>query len=101
MVNCAALAPTLVEPGLLGHEKGAFTGAGARRIGRFERAHTGTILLDEVRELAPHVQAKLLRVLKPGESERVGSSETVRVDARVIAATNRDLEQEVKRGRFR
>jgi formate hydrogenlyase transcriptional activator len=100
-VNCAALAPTLVESELFGHEKGAFTGAGARRIGRFERAHTGTILLDEVGELAPDVQTKLLRVLQTGEFERVGSSETVRVDVRVIAATNRDLEHEVKRGRFR
>ena len=100
-VNCAALAPTLVESELFGHEKGAFTGAGARRIGRFERAHTGTILLDEVGELAPDVQAKLLRVLQTGEFERVGSSETVRVDVRVIAATNRDLEHEVQRGRFR
>ena len=90
-----------MESELFGHEKGAFTGAGARRIGRFERAHTGTILLDEVGELAPDVQAKLLRVLQTGEFERVGSSETVRVDVRVIAATNRDLEHEVKRGRFR
>ena len=77
-VNCAALAPTLVESELFGHEKGAFTGAGARRLGRFERAHMGTILLDEVGELAPDVQAKLLRVLQTGEFERVGSSETVR-----------------------
>ena len=100
-VNCAALAPTLVESELFGHEKGAFTGAGTRRIGRFERAHTGTILLDEIGELALDVQAKLLRVLQTGEFERVGSSETVRVDVRVIAATNRDLEREVKRGRFR
>ena len=100
-VNCAALAPTLVESELFGHEKGAFTGAGARRIGRFELAHTGTILLDEVGELAPDVQAKLLRVLQTGEFERVGSSQTMRVDVRVIAATNRDLEHEVKRGRFR
>ena len=100
-VNCAALAPTLVESELFGHDKGAFTGAGARRLGRFERAHRGTILLDEVGELAPDVQAKLLRVLQTGEFERVGSSVTVRVDVRVIAATNRDLEHEVKRGRFR
>ena len=100
-VNCAALAPTLVESELFGHEKGAFTGAGARRLGRFERAHMGTILLDEIGELAPDVQAKLLRVLQAGEFERVGSSETVRVDVRVIAATNRDLERGVKRGRFR
>ena len=101
VVNCAALAPTLVESELFGHEKGAFTGASTRRIGRFERAHTGTILLDEVGELAPDVQAKLLRVLQTGEFERVGSSETLHVDVRVIAATNRDLEREVKRGRFR
>ena len=100
-VNCAALAPTLVESELFGHEKGAFTGAGTRRIGRFERAHLGTIQLDEVGELAPDVQAKLLRVLQTGEFERVGSSETMHVDVRVIAATNRDLEQEVRRGRFR
>ena len=100
-VNCAALPPTLVESELFGHEKGAFTGATGRRIGRFELAHRGTILLDEVAELPLDLQAKLLRVLQTGEFERVGASEPVRVDVRVIAATNRELEDEVEHGRFR
>jgi formate hydrogenlyase transcriptional activator len=100
-VNCAVLPAGLVESELFGHEQGAFTGATARRIGRFELAHGGTIFLDEVGELPPEVQAKLLRVLQEHEFERVGGSKTIRVDARVIAATNRDLEQGVAAQKFR
>ena len=100
-VNCAALSPGLIESEMFGHEKGAFTGAIARKVGRFELADGGTILLDEVGELSPEVQAKLLRVLQEGQFERVGSAKTVRVNVRVIAATNRDLAKEVADGRFR
>jgi formate hydrogenlyase transcriptional activator len=100
-VNCAALSSGLIESEMFGHEKGAFTGAIARKIGRFELADGGTILLDEVGELSPEVQAKLLRVLQEGQFERVGSVKTVRVDVRVIAATNRDLAKAVADGRFR
>jgi formate hydrogenlyase transcriptional activator len=100
-VNCAALPPTLMESELFGYEKGAFTGAIARTPGRFEVADGGTILLDEVGELPLEVQAKLLRVLQTGEFERLGSSKTLRTDVRVVAATNRDLEREVREGRFR
>jgi transcriptional regulator with GAF, ATPase, and Fis domain len=100
-VNCAALPPTLIESELFGHERGAFTGAAAMRQGRFELADGGTILLDEVGDLAPELQAKLLRVLQEGEFERVGSSKTRRVDVRVIAATHVDLETAVSEGRFR
>lgn len=100
-VNCAALPEGILESELFGHEKGAFTGAAARRQGRFELAHTGTIFLDEVADLTPLVQAKLLRVLQEREFERVGGTETIRVDVRVIAATNRQLDEEVKSGRFR
>jgi transcriptional regulator with GAF, ATPase, and Fis domain len=100
-VNCAALPVTLIESELFGYEKGAFTGALARALGRFEVADGGSILLDEVGELPLEVQAKLLRVLEKGEFERLGSAKTVKVDARVIAATNRDLEREVREGRFR
>jgi transcriptional regulator with GAF, ATPase, and Fis domain len=100
-VNCAALPTTLVESELFGHEKGAFTGALQRTIGRFEVAHGGTLFLDEIGELPPEVQAKLLRVLQSGEFERLGSAKTIKVDARLIAATNRDLEREVREGRFR
>jgi transcriptional regulator with GAF, ATPase, and Fis domain len=100
-VNCAALSPSLVETELFGHEKGAFTGAVARAAGRFELAHGGTLFLDEVGELPAAVQAKLLRVLQEGELERVGSGRTIKVDVRLIAATNRDLHEEVLAGRFR
>ncbi len=100
-VNCAALTETLLTSELFGHEKGAFTGAVARREGRFELADGGTIFLDEVGEIAPSVQARLLRVLECGEFERVGGSETLRSDARVITATNRDLESAIARGLFR
>jgi len=100
-LNCAALPPTLIESELFGHERGAFTGASARRVGRFELAHRGTILLDEIGDLPLDLQAKLLRVLESGECQRVGSSDTFKVDVRVIAATNRDLQQEIDKGTFR
>src|SRR5262245_11896976 len=100
-VNCGALAPTLAESELFGHERGAFTGAMSRRIGRFELAHQGTILLDEIGELPLDLQPKLLRMLQSGEFERVGSSDTRRVDVRVLASTNRNLEQAVEHGAFR
>jgi formate hydrogenlyase transcriptional activator len=100
-VNCGSIPSGLVESELFGHEKGAFTGATQRRIGRFELAHGGTIFLDEVSELPLDTQVKLLRVLQEGEFERVGSSQTIKVDVRVIAATNRNLQQAVKNGDFR
>jgi len=100
-VNCGALPASLVESELFGHEKGAFTGAVAQKKGRFELAHRGTIFLDEVGELPLETQSKLLRILQEQEFERVGGSQTHKVDVRVIAATNRDLEQEVRRGAFR
>jgi PAS domain S-box-containing protein len=100
-VNCAALPGTLIESELFGHEKGAFTGADARRTGRFEIANGGTLFLDEVGELPLDLQAKLLRVLEEGEFERVGGSHTLKVDVRVIAATNRNLEEAVRKGVFR
>ena len=100
-VNCAAISAGLVESELFGHEKGAFTGAVQRRKGRFELAHGGTLFLDEVGELPLETQVKLLRVLQEREFERVGGSETVRVDVRVVAATNRNLREMVTRGRFR
>jgi len=100
-VNCAAFAPELVASELFGHERGAFTGALERRRGRFELAAGGTLFLDEVGELPPATQVALLRVLQEGEFERIGGNQTLRTDARVIAATNRDLEQAVREGRFR
>lgn len=100
-VNCAALPLTLIESELFGHEKGAFTGAGARKLGRFELANNTTLFLDEVGELPLDLQAKLLRVLEEGEFERVGGTLTIKINVRVIAATNRDLEKEMKEGRFR
>jgi formate hydrogenlyase transcriptional activator len=100
-VNCAALPATLIESELFGHEKGAFTGAIARKIGRFEVAHGGTLVLDEIGELPLELQAKLLRVLQSGEFERLGATVTRRSDARVIASTNRDLEAMTRDGSFR
>ena len=100
-VNCAAISRELVESELFGHEKGAFTGADARRVGRFETAHGGTIFLDEIGDMPTETQAKVLRVLQERCFERVGGSKPVEVDVRVVAATHRDLEQEVRAGRFR
>ena len=100
-VNCAALSATLIESELFGHEKGAFTGAMARKAGRFELANGGTIFLDEIGELPPESQVKLLRVLQEGEFERVGGTKTIKADVRIIAATNKNLELEVKKGTFR
>lgn len=101
VVNCAALAETLLESELFGHEKGAFTGADKRREGRFMQANKGTIFLDEIGEMSPMMQAKLLRVIQDREIQRVGSDETIKVDARIVAATNRNLEEEVSSGKFR
>ena len=100
-VNCAALPSGLIESELFGHEKGAFTGAMAQRLGRFEIADGGTLFLDEIGDLPPDLQGRLLRVLQEGEFERVGSSRTMRVDVRLIAATNHDLEAAVRDRRFR
>ena len=100
-VNCAALAESILESELFGHERGAFTGAVDRKIGKFEAAHKGTLMLDEIGEMSATIQAKLLRVLEGHPFERVGGSESLKVDVRVIAATNRDLEKDVTEGRFR
>ncbi len=100
-VNCGALPETLLESELFGHEKGAFSGAVSQRKGRFEMAHEGTLFLDEISEMSPPLQVKLLRVLQEMEFERVGSSQTIRVDVRVVAASNRNLKEEVAANRFR
>ena len=100
-VNCAALAENLLESELFGHEKGAFTGAVARRLGRFEQADGGTLFLDEIGDMSLATQAKILRVLQEGEFERLGGEKTLKVDVRVIAATNKNLEEEVEKGTFR
>jgi DNA-binding NtrC family response regulator len=101
VVNCAALAETLLESELFGHEKGAFTGAIKKKLGRFELAHGGSIFLDEVGDISPGLQAKLLRVLQEKKFVRVGGTETIAVDVRLIAATNRNLEQAIREGKFR
>jgi two-component system nitrogen regulation response regulator NtrX len=100
-VNCAAIPRDLVESEMFGHERGSFTGATERRIGRFELAHTGTLLLDEVGDLGAEAQAKLLRAIEAKEIERVGGSRPIKVDVRIVAATNRDLARAVKEGQFR
>ncbi len=100
-INCAAIPENLLESELFGHEKGAFTGASAMRIGRFEEADGGTIFLDEITEMSPGLQAKLLRVTQDGKFQRIGSNREIRTNARILAASNRDLEAEVKAGRFR
>jgi Nif-specific regulatory protein len=100
-LNCAALSESIIESELFGHEKGAFTGALALRKGRFETAHTGTIFLDEIGELPPQIQVKLLRVLQEREFERLGGTHTLKVDVRLIAASNKNLEREMREGRFR
>jgi two-component system nitrogen regulation response regulator NtrX len=100
-VNCAAIPEELIESELFGHERGAFTGATEKQVGKFEMADRGTIFLDEVGDMSPKTQAKVLRVLQEGEVERLGSSRTIKVDVRVIAATNKHLEVEIAEGRFR
>jgi two-component system nitrogen regulation response regulator NtrX len=100
-VNCAAIPEELIESELFGHEKGSFTGATEKQIGKFELAHKGTIFLDEVGDMSLRTQAKVLRVLQEGEVERIGSQRTIQVDVRTIAATNKNLEEEIAKGRFR
>ena len=100
-VNCGALSPTLIETELFGHEKGAFTGALSRKVGRFELANGGTLFLDEIGEFPLDLQVRLLRVLEESEFERVGGTETIKVDVRIIAATNRNLRAEIQKGNFR
>ncbi len=100
-VNCSALPESLLESELFGHEKGSFTGAAGRRIGKFEMANTGTIFLDEIGLMTPATQSKVLRILQEREFERVGGNELIKVDVRVISATNKDLEEEMKKGEFR
>src|SRR5437867_11855095 len=100
-VNCAAIPENLLESELFGHEKGAFTGAVARKIGRFERASGGTLFLDEIGDMSLALQSKILRAVQEREVERVGGGETIPIDVRLIAATNRDLKEAIKQGRFR
>ena len=100
-INCAAIAESLLESELFGHERGAFTGADRRRIGKFEQCHGGTLFLDEVGDMAQHTQAKILRLLQEGRFERVGGNESITVDVRIIAATNQDLDALIEQGRFR
>src|SRR6201984_1014654 len=100
-VNCAAIPEELIESELFGHEKGSFTGATEKQVGKFEQADRGTIFLDEVGDMSPKTQAKVLRVLQEGEVERLGSARTIKVDVRVIAATNKNLEEEIEKGSFR
>jgi two-component system nitrogen regulation response regulator GlnG len=100
-INCAAIPEPLLESELFGHECGAFTGADRRRIGKFEQCHGGTLFLDEVGDMAPHTQAKILRLIQEGCLERVGGSESISVDARILAATNQDLDSLIADGRFR
>ena len=100
-VNCAAIPRDLVESEMFGHERGSFTGATERRLGRFELAHGGTLFLDEVGDLSQEAQAKLLRTLETGELQRIGAETVMRIDARVVAATNRQLEEAVSHGGFR
>ena len=99
-VNCAAIPKDLIESELFGHERGAFTGASSRRIGKFEQANGGTIFLDEIADMSQSTQAKVLRVLEEQEFERVGGGQTVHVDVRVISATNKDLQEEIQGDKF-
>jgi two-component system nitrogen regulation response regulator NtrX len=100
-VNCAAIPEELIESELFGHEKGSFTGATEKQVGKFEQADKGTIFLDEIGDMSAKTQAKVLRVLQEGEVERLGSARTIKVDVRVIAATNKNLEEEIEKGTFR
>src|SRR4029077_10188567 len=100
-INCAAIPETLLESELFGHEKGAFTGADRKRIGKFEKCCGGTLFLDEIGDMTPLTQTKILRVLQEQRFERVGGNETIQTDVRLIAATNRDLERLVASGQFR
>ncbi len=101
VINCPAYPSTLLESELFGHEKGAFTGAMRRKIGRFEQAHRGTVFLDEIGEISPSAQIRLLRVIQSRTFERIGGEEAVKVDVRILAATNKDLMEGVKKGKFR
>src|SRR5205814_1094830 len=100
-MNCAAIPEPLLESELFGHEKGSFTGADRKRIGKFEQCNGGTLFLDEIGDMTPLTQTKILRVLQDGQFERVGSNETIKTDVRIIAATNRDLGRLIDEGRFR